>query len=387
VNTTFKYYSLLLSITLLLGSFPTFAAPGDDVVEVMVFGTIHLRQHDMKNQPIATDMIRRSLAQYQPDLIVVEWLHPSLYQGTPHRYSPIENREQLAEQWGIRLDDLKGQMGAVQSAIQSLTGAGLPVAELRILAGKLHYLQYDPLNAWYQWYLADIAGADVQDVWHLGNDKISTHELAVWGFAIAREMGHEYIAPFDHQSEDTRWLGGEMQQAVKRAAIAAVHALAPGDEGYDEISTQIDTAFQKLQSGDMSLIAPYAQVPSVQAYLAHMQHFGKGMQTIFAVDNSDGLGLIRTLNTEEAIEWNRAMYADYMRKIPAENIGERTFANYQKRNEHMVDYLLKAVDERGSKRVLVIVGAGHKSFVEDILGERGCKVVPSTEYLPSPTGN
>ena len=47
----------------------------------------------------------------------------------------------------------------------------------------------------------------------------------------------------------------------------------------------------------------------------------------------------------------------------------------------MADFAQTDIDRLQAKRVLIIVGAAHKHFLEDIFVERGMKIVPSSSLF------
>lgn len=53
-----------------------------------------------------------------------------------------------------------------------------------------------------------------------------------------------------------------------------------------------------------------------------------------------------------------------------------------RRNERMLNFALADVQRLGSRRVMILVGAGHKFAIEDLLRQRGYRVVPSAGYVP-----
>ena len=56
--------------------------------------------------------------------------------------------------------------------------------------------------------------------------------------------------------------------------------------------------------------------------------------------------------------------------------------SYWLRNERMFEHLDAAVRERQPDRVLVITGAGHKYFLDELAREAGYRWVDPRDYLP-----
>ncbi len=195
------------------------AAPSPAPVEVLVVGCPHLLQMDPKDKP-ATDLIRRRLAEFEPDHVVVEWLHPSIDPASTGNYRPFEDLSVLAQLWGYHLSEVQAAAARTGEVLRTEAKHGLPTAATRVELGKLYYLRRDRLNAGYQWWIAERLGADVGDLKHLTRDNFEGHELEVWGFPIAYGQGLEHITPFDYQGPDAAWIWSDIVGAVMAHALA-----------------------------------------------------------------------------------------------------------------------------------------------------------------------
>lgn len=67
---------------------------------------------------------------------------------------------------------------------------------------------------------------------------------------------------------------------------------------------------------------------------------------------------------------------------PLGGLGARLTADYAVRNEKMAAFAAQAVEEAGAQRVLVIVGAGHKLFLDREFASRGFEVLEARSLLP-----
>jgi hypothetical protein len=100
------------------------------------------------------------------------------------------------------------------------------------------------------------------------------------------------------------------------------------------------------------------------------------------IDNSDGLGLMRFYQSEEFVAQERRLYYESWTKVSIQGLGKKNVENFELRNKRMIDFMEEDVKALGTKRVLIIVGSGHKLFLEDQLKDRGYKIVPSSQFMP-----
>ena len=351
-------------------------------IEVMVFGTPHLRRHNFEAEPIAVDMIRLSLAKYKPDHVVVEWLHPSIKPESTRNYSSYGDLESFAKKWGYEHKGADMELYKVSQTVVSLKKQGLPVKDLRLKLGKLYYLIRDKLNAGYQWWLAEEKGADVTEFQQLTRNNFEGHELRIYGFHIARQQGLEYITPFDYQGEDTAWLGGKVWVVLRDHLLKVKHGVEPGDPGWDELSEQYEKEYDALDYGDMTIVEKYGDIREAKERLAVSAFWEETQRRKRQIDNSDGLGYMRYLQSEEFLKSEKEMYYTYWAGVSIGGLGKKNVENYELRNKNMVDFMEADIDRLGVKRVLIIVGSGHKLFLENELKERGYTIVPSSGFMP-----
>ena len=351
-------------------------------IEVMVFGTPHLRRHNFEAEPIAVDMIRLSLAKYKPDHVVVEWLHPSIKPESTRNYSSYGDLESFAKKWGYEHKGADMELYKVSQTVVSLKKQGLPVKDLRLKLGKLYYLIRDKLNAGYQWWLAEEKGADVTEFQQLTRNNFEGHELRIYGFHIARQQGLEYITPFDYQGEDTAWLGGKVWVVLRDHLLKVKHGVEPGDPGWDELSEQYEKEYDALDYGDMTIVEKYGDIREAKERLAVSAFWAETQRRKRQIDNSDGLGYMRYLQSEEFLKSEKEMYYTYWAGVSIGGLGKKNVENYELRNKNMVDFMEADIDRLGVKRVLIIVGSGHKLFLENELKERGYTIVPSSGFMP-----
>jgi hypothetical protein len=65
-----------------------------------------------------------------------------------------------------------------------------------------------------------------------------------------------------------------------------------------------------------------------------------------------------------------------------DSLGDRQTENYWLRNRRMFESIQGAVKKRDPKQVLVIVGRGHKHFLDELTREAGYRWVDPRRWLP-----
>lgn len=350
-------------------------------VEVIVVGSPHLRQIDPKDRP-PTDRIRRALARFEPDHVVVEWLHPSVDPSTTGNYRPFENLDSLARLWGYDRDPLDVALVRTLDSLGRRKLHGLPTASTRVELGKLRYLSRDRLNAGYQWWIAERSGAEVSDLERLTSGNFENHELEVWGFPIAFERGIEYLTPFDYQGDDAAWIWTDIVAAVAVHAIEKKHGLKEGDVGWDDAVERYSRSMQAHASKeDSSWLGQYGDIQEV-AEFAQVVDLWNAKRSKEGRDHPAGLPTMRYLQTEEHEANKRYMYDEVFPRISLDGLGRRLVDNWILRNRRMVDFVEQDVERLGRTRVMILVGEGHRPFIDEELRKRGYRVMPTIEFIP-----
>lgn len=67
-----------------------------------------------------------------------------------------------------------------------------------------------------------------------------------------------------------------------------------------------------------------------------------------------------------------------------DSVGAQQTENYWLRNRKMFENMQEAIAARDAKRVLVIVGSGHKYVLDELTREAGYRQVAPREWLPAP---
>ncbi len=360
------------------------AAPTGQI-DIMIVGSVHLRQINPDSTPIAVSLLQRSFAKFQPDLVVVEWLHPSIDPATTFNYRPLENFETLARLWGMN-HMAAATRDSLVAAVAQLKQASAPpavIAMARILLGKAYYLTGDQINAAYQWWRAQKIGLDVTDLARLTSNNFAGHEANEFGFTAALAGSAEYLTAFDYQGPDARpevW--GDMLDSLRVTAIAKVHRATQGDPGWQVMADSFTAQRRRFEGKqDTSLLREYGAVPEVRQYVAVLQGFDWQAQQ--EPRSRDGLALMRYLQSPhyEAVE--RRVQTVLIPGIGFGGFGRQRLEGIMARNQRMFEFLDRDVKRLGARRVMVVVGAGHKFALEDLARQHGYRIIRSEDYLPN----
>lgn len=300
----------------------------DGKPEILILGTIHFNQHEHDFSDEAFDRATGALAGYEPDMLVVEHL--------PHDWEPGRGRDYRPE---LPLDELSGQWNMSRKQADSLLGepGGDPCRH-----AKAYLLNRDLPNALY--YNQQATCPELRD--HPEVDSVLTrydgHEMDLLGFPAARKNGVDEVVLFDYQGEDTRWFI------------------------YDELMDGVTSGSLRALSGIRTSLV---QRTELQEHIR--QYFGSLQEHL------------RLSNSPEWLRLQHWVYEENMREnVTYRDAGARQVDNYWGRNERMFAYLEEAVAEQNPERVLVIVGAGHKYFLDELARESGYTWVDPRDFLP-----
>ena len=368
--------ALAIAAALLLDGAVRAAGPP---VEIMVFGTEHLNLVDQTKNPIAIDKVRDALAKFEPDLIVLEWLHPSVDRAAAFNYAPLGDGPTLRRLWGMT--DATADAARI-AALKAEIAATPDAAAARIELGKLLYLSGDQLNAAYQWWRADRAGADIGDLKRLSRNNMAGHEIGVWGFEIAAARGHEYVSPFDYQGTDIgSEVWGQMLEALRERGLRH-DGLAPGAPGYEAAATAFDTAREAFEAGTSDAwLDRYGRLPEIAEYARAWRGFSLFAERRPPPDPA-GLAMVRWLQSDDHLAVERRVNDELVRQISIDGLGAKRGEGNIERNRRMAHFARQDIERLHARRVLVIVGATHRYFLKPIFEEMGLKWVPASRYVP-----
>lgn len=353
-------------------------------VSVMVFGTMHLSRHDFAEKPIAVEKIASSLCRFKPDMVVVEWLNPSLNpDDVPWYKTSYGDIATLARLWGYKVEKIDSTLTTAIATLKNLETLKLSTKEIRIEIGKLYYLHSDLVNAAYQWWIAGEEGADITELKRLTRNNFERSEINRYGFVIARNLGHEYLTSFDYHDWDAAWLGGKIWSEIRKKAVKIVDGVSEDDENWENIKKRFNKEYNLWSDKkDDVWIKKYGHIREVKEYVDHfVLNWDEAFKEWEQIDNSNGFGLMRFYQSGKYLDQQRKLYYDGMTKVTIKGLGKKNVENFEVRNKHMIDFMENDVKRLKAKKVLIIVGSGHKLFLENELQKRNYIIVPSYDFL------
>lgn len=307
---------------------------GENGTEVLVLGSTHLAQADHGYTQDEFYRVNAELAGFDPDMVVVEYLPPDWPEGEGRDYRPGFNKTIYAADWDMAMED-------TQDIIAD------PDADA-CRRGKAYFLERDHVNAGLYWKDVDCPAVDRHDeiVDWLGNE-FYQHELAVVGYPVAEANDVSELTSFDYQGDDAEWF-------IPYEAL-------------DELrSGRIDAFFHYRQ-----LLPVIGQ--SDREFTNRMDRHGDSWNE-----------LLHFANSPELIGLQYWAYEENLRSIERNDAGDRQVDNYWLRNERMFATMDDAVEAEDPDRVLVIVGMGHKYFLDELAyGSEDYIWIDPREYLPS----
>ncbi len=347
-------------------------------IEIAILGSTHLKYESKETNLGSIPDIIKNLQNWEPDHLAVEWLHPSIDQTKIWNYKGGgTDLNELAKSWGMSLESAKSE----QTLKPPKDGTDAEQAEQRIAMGKQYYLQGKSLTAMYNWWLAEKLGANLGDLEKFMKP-IRGHELAVLGFPIAQAMNLEHITPFDWQGPTDLWGDGMdfIEQETLMVVIEKKFNLKPDDPGYQ---AAVKTVRDDLKSAKtLADLESYAHIPEFINYaslsLGESKSLSKDMDSF--LEDYPG-GLFFALQDPAYYKMEQSWYYDILPRANVKNGGRRLVKRYEHRNEEMFRFLERDIERQKSRKVLVIVGAGHKAFLETIARREGYKIVSTLDLL------
>ncbi|MEX2502584.1 MAG: DUF5694 domain-containing protein [Trueperaceae bacterium] len=161
---------------------------------------------------------------------------------------------------------------------------------------------------------------------------------------MARAASVPTLTPIDDQSADAGWF-------LYREAFTLEALASPGDL--------------------------WQMLPLVNPGTRELSGYAEGAQD-----------LIEELHLFAAPEQIARQYWAYEVRMPQVTVRDRAGARqrdaYWRRNERMFARLQDAIERRNAQRVLVVVGAGHKWFLDALVRDAGHRWIDPRSWLPTP---
>lgn len=318
------------------GSMPS----DEDSVSVLILGTPHLAQSDRGYSQPEIDRVTEALSAYNPDMLVVEHLPPDHPRGKGRDYRPALNLDSLTAAWNLSFMEADSLRHAYRNR------EGRPDRPCRL--AKAYVLNYDLANAHYHAHSSACPDLSRVDPLREYFDALSKGETARVGYPIARSSDIRRLVSFDYRGADVRWfIQYALLDAVKSGKVWALWNFWP-------VVPRVGSTYQEARAHRE----------------AHRDCYAEELR----FDNSP--------------EWIGLQFWAYEKKIRdiqwrGVDMGAEQAERYWRRNRKMFGRMQEAIKARSAERVLVIVGSGHKYFLDELTREAGYRWVDPREWLPA----
>ena len=330
----------------------TLRAPLDSArTQILVLGTQHLSPLGDGFDPALVGTLLDALARFGPDLIAVEQLPP------PEIERLVTAAPELATAFAggtVRIGrEAQGGLGLTRAEAEAVSDsllASVPLDDADRRSAAVHLLAaYDAPTAVLQWTLlpesARVAGGPVSPeiAAHLDKRAASPNEVYAVAVPLARQLGHDRVASVDDHVDDE---------------IAAATGY------YDEFGPALESS------------PAYADL-AASGYFEEAQR-----QLPEAAATGDLLPLHLRLNSAEYLNADvAAQWHIFFRTAMPSGYDRRRAALWEARNLNMAARLRTASAFVPGGRVLLIVGAAHKPFLDRYLAQMmDVEVVHLSEY-------
>lgn len=311
-----------------------------DPTQVLVLGTPHLSGTAEGWDPAVLEPLLARLAAFRPEVITIEalsgqavsalWHYRSLYGETAQSYGGRTIIIAAAGSVGTGMDMAEAEAEA-RRLLRSWPAAPTP-AQRRRLAG-LFAAAGDPYSALVQWWRLDPAERRTEDginaalAAQLDQLAARRNENHLIGSRLAQRLGLERVHPIDSHDDDA--LTPEQMEIFGREIFQPL-----GEE------LRADPRFRPLMEAAERLRTP------------------DELMATYRMLNRPAAGQVNA-----DLEWLRMMD----RPTPG-NVGRIRLAGWEVRNLRMAANIRQAMAGAPGGRVLVIVGSGHKPWLDAYLG-------------------
>lgn len=317
--------------------------------QVLVLGSVHLSQGRETFDRESLAPVLERLAAFKPDIITIEALsgeqcdlvarHPAIYGGPDGPGSYCRKLDAVKAATGL---DVPTAIGEVHKTLKQWPAAPTPAQRRRL--ASLFMAAGDRNSALVQWWQLPASERRAGDglnealVALLEKEALSSNENASIAARLAARLG-----------------------------LQRVHAV--DDHTGDNVDVSDVDAFGKAVQQAWSLGAPAAQ-----AMRDREEAIGK---------SGDMLALYRYINRPDVMRL--AIAADFgaaLQDPSPQRYGQLYVAGWEARNLRMVANIRETFRERPGARVLSVVGASHKPWFDDLLGQmQGVDIVDAERIL------
>ncbi|WP_445666269.1 DUF5694 domain-containing protein [Fodinibius sp. AD559] len=313
------------------------APPDSGSTSVLILGTSHLAQKEQKVDSPRIERVTSSLATYDPDLVAVEYLPADYPRGKGRDYRKDFNVKNYASQWNMSISEADSIIKAYRHTTD------WPSDPCRL--AKSYFLQYDHANALYYWNTNNCKAVEKFKEINEWAEYWREHESVRIGHPVAYAGEVRELTSFDYQGEDAKWFIGKY-------------------------------AKDQLYSGRLdALYTFWPMIPKVGSirgtYAARYGHIDNYLKELYKKNSPEHTGLQY---------W---VYEEKMQRIvwDGDSVGSRQVDNYWLRNKKMFTNVQDAIKEKDAKRALIIVGAGHKYFLDELVRKSDYRWIDPREYL------
>ncbi|MCS6919883.1 MAG: DUF5694 domain-containing protein [Fimbriimonadales bacterium] len=320
---------------------PPFRAPiaEREKTHLLILGTPHLAGYDF--EVAALEPLLNVLERFKPDLVGVEWLHPQVIEwmeltpqkhgGTVERFAQriVELGRMLQKQLGI--SRVQAEL-ITEERLASLTPNATPMERTALIGYLL--AAYDYVSALLQWsYLPEEFRA--QDQW------------------LPAEVRRSLEQALQSKSEDTS-IGVAL---ARRRQLQRIYQIDDHQDG-DLFLRTFEQFLREMQASK--------EVQAMEArFKALMQQDRHRFERVARQGNL--LPLYLYYNSPEYAEEDMEQWRVWFRTRFASGLDRARMAAWEVRNLNMASHIRRAMAHHPGGRMVVIVGASHKPFLEAYL--------------------
>lgn len=347
--------ALLLLLSVLSSAAQTVT---NTATQILVLGTPHLREKGGMD-PSATEPIRKVLERYKPEAIGVECIAPEVLGDMEQRGGfYLQVVEMFAGKYLKVGKEAQASLKKTRSQAQidsekELRALHAPTPEIRRSLAANLLAAYNFESALLQWsYLPAFErhagdGITVQLVKDLDTGLESRGEDAVIAIPLARTLGLQQLYQIDDQTD----------------AI---------------VFNRLDEAFP----GELEKIQKNPETVASQGATIY-----KRSSELLDEGKHDGVALVREYEWVNSSEYSQQdvnlQWGRYLRMHLPSGVDRARLAQWETRNLLIASHVREASAMYPGKRVLVLIGAAHKPFLDKYLGEMmDVKLVQLTDILP-----
>ncbi len=299
--------------------------------QVLVLGTVHLREMPPGFHPASLDGVLNRLAAFKPDIITIEFQSGEecdLFARHPAKYGDPYNCTSTAAAREASGLDVPAAIAEVDKMLKAWPAQ--PTAAQRRRLAALFLAASDSASAYVQWL-------QLPEAERRAGDSLSAALVDMLGKIATR-------------NEESYQLAARL---AARLGLPRVHAI--DNHTGDNIDVQDAKAFGRSLKAAWAGTAAFEELKKRQGVLAQ----GPDMLPLYRyVNDPEGLRRLAEANVSAA-----------MRAQSPESYPQMWVAGWEIRNLRMIANIRETFRERPGARVVSIVGASHKPWFDAWLGQ------------------